>query len=53
MAQQVKDVVLSLQWLKSLPWCRIHPWPRNFLPHTMSVAKKKNKQKNIDSHVGC
>ena len=27
MAQWVKDLVLSLQWLGSLLWCRFDPWP--------------------------
>ena len=30
MVQQVKDLVLSLQWLRSLLWCRLDPWPGNF-----------------------
>ena len=30
MAQQVKDLVLSLQWLRLLWWYRYHLWPRNF-----------------------
>ena len=30
MAQQVKDPVLSLQWLGLLPWHRFDPWPGNF-----------------------
>ena len=30
MAQQVKDPVLSLQWLWSLLWRSLHPWPGNF-----------------------
>ena len=29
-AQQVKDPALSLLWLGSLLWCRVHPWPGNF-----------------------
>ena len=29
-AQWVKDLVLSQLWLRSLPWCRFDPWPRNF-----------------------
>ena len=26
----VKDLVLSLQWLRSLLWCKFSCWPRNF-----------------------
>ena len=29
MAQGVKDLVLSLQWLGSLRWGRFDPWPGN------------------------
>ena len=28
--QQIKDLALSLQWLRPLLWCRFHPWPGNF-----------------------
>ena len=30
MSQWVKDLVLSLLWLRLLLWCRFNPWPRNF-----------------------
>ena len=30
MAQQVKDLVLSMLWLGLLLWCTFDPWPRNF-----------------------
>ena len=29
-AEQVKDLELSLQWLWSLLWCRFDLWPGNF-----------------------
>ena len=29
-AQWVKDLILSLQQLRSLLWCGLDPWPRNF-----------------------
>ena len=29
MAQWVKDLALSLQWLRSLLWHRFDSWPRN------------------------
>ena len=38
MVQQVKDLVLSLLWLG------FDLWPRE-LPHTMSAAKKRKKNK--------
>ena len=28
--QQVKDLALSLQWLRSLLWLWLDPWPGNF-----------------------
>ena len=30
MAQQLKDLALSLQWLGSLLWHGFNPWLRNF-----------------------
>ena len=30
MAQQVKDLVLSLLWFGSLLWCVFDPWPKKF-----------------------
>ena len=30
MAQQVKDPILSLQWLWLLLWCQFDPWPGKF-----------------------
>lgn len=29
-SHQVKDLVLSLQWLRLLPWVGFDPWPGNF-----------------------
>ena len=40
-AQQVKDLVLSLQQLRSLLWCQFDLWPQE-LPHVMGAAKKKS-----------
>ena len=40
MAEQVKDLALSLQRLRSLLWCRFHPWPGE-LPQVMGVAKER------------
>ena len=48
MAQQVKDPMLCLQWLGSLPRCRFDPWPWNF--HMMDIAKKE-KEKGFELHI--
>ena len=45
-AQQVKDLALSLQKpgsLPSLPWYGFNPWPQE-LPNAMGAAKKKKKK---------
>ena len=42
MVQQVKDLVVSLQWLRSLLWCRFDSWPRNFF--MLQVQPKGNKK---------
>ena len=44
MAQQVKDLALSLKQLRSLLWHGFNPWPGSFCTH-----KKINKQK-VNSH---
>ena len=43
MAQQVKDMVLSLLWFRSVLWCGFSPWPGNF--HMLWVWQKKKKKK--------
>ena len=43
--QQIKDLALSLQWPRSLPWRRFHPWLGGKLPPATDVAKKKKKKK--------
>ena len=43
--QGVKDLALSLLWLRSLQWCRFNPWPRNF--HVPRPPKKEREQKAI------
>ena len=41
MPQQVRDLVLSLQWLGLLLWAGLDPWPKNF--YKLWVwPKKKN-----------
>ena len=42
-AQQVKYLVLSLQWLWLLLWRGCDPWPRNF--HMPWTRKKKKRCK--------
>ena len=37
--QWVKDLVLSLQWLGLLLWCRFDPLPRKF--HMLQMWQKK------------
>ena len=49
MAQKVKDLVLSLQWLRSLLCCGFSPWPRNF--HMPQAWPKKKKKKFKKNHV--
>ena len=39
-AQQVKDLVLSLVWLWLLLWHRLGPWPTGTFTY-LSVAKKR------------
>ena len=43
MAQQVKDLVLSLLWLKSMLLCGLDPWPGNFHMPQAQLKKKKNR----------
>ena len=46
----VKDLVLSLLWLRSLLWCRFDPWPGNFcMPQVWPKEKRKGKEKKIGS----
>ena len=52
---QVKDPVLSLQWLGSLLWCRFNPWPGNFHMPWAQPKKKKNlapKEKKVIDFKG-
>ena len=42
MVQQVKDLVLSVQRLRSLQWHGFSLWPRNF--HTLQVKLKKTEK---------
>ena len=50
MAQWVKDLALSLQWLGSLLWCRFDSWPWDWgLPSATGMAKKKKKKERNGS----
>ena len=44
MVQPVKDLALSLQWLRLLLWHRFDPWPGN--SHISQMWQKTNKQTN-------
>ena len=44
MVQQVKDLVLSLPWLRLLLWHGFDPWPGNF---HMPGMQPKNKQTGV------
>ena len=63
MAQQVRDPMLPLLWLRLLLWCGFDPWPGNAFHmlqrwqnthththnHTHTHKKKNKKQKNYAS----
>ena len=46
----VKDLALSLLWLRLLLWCTFHPWPGD-LPHALGVAKKRKTQEPIEFYI--
>ena len=46
-AQQVKDLALSLPWFRLLLWHRFDPWPGNFHMLWLQPKKKKKKKKKI------
>ena len=48
-AQKVKDLVLSLQWLRSLLWHGFNPWPRSFcMPQERSEEEEaKNRTRKV------
>lgn len=48
MAQWVGDLVVSLQWLRSLPCCGFDPWPRNVCAPGVWPKRKKRHQ-----HLSC
>ena len=42
-----KDLMLSLQWLGSLLWCRFNPWPKNFHMPQAWPKKKDTKEDSL------
>ena len=44
MAQWVKDLALSLQWLRSLLWHRFDPWSQDLLYAQAQAKKQTNKR---------
>ena len=44
MAQQFKDLALSLLWVWLLLWCGFDPWPKNF--YMLQVRPGSNKNNN-------
>ena len=47
----VKDLALSLLWLRSRLWCGFSPWPRNF--HMLQAQPKEKKIKNMEGWHNC
>ena len=53
MAQQVKDLELTLLWLWLQLRCEFDPWPRNFcVPWVQPFEKKKRKEKEKERKKG-
>ena len=50
MAQWVKDLVLSLQRLRSLRCCASDPWPWNFRGCSQNIKNKNTSQLNAATH---
>ena len=48
MAQQVEDLVLSLQCLRLLLWHGFGPWPGNFCMLQVQLKKEKKKKSPIN-----
>ena len=42
--QPVRDLALSLQWLRLLPWHGFNPWPGNL--HTPQAQPKKKRERD-------
>ena len=50
MAQQVKDLALSLQQLGPRLWLQVLAWEH---PHATGVAKKEKKKKKKEKRMDC
>ena len=48
MAQQVKNLVLSLQWLWLQLWHGFGPWPANFCMPWVQPKKKKRREITLE-----
>ena len=48
-AQQVKDLALSLPQLGLLLWCEFYPWPRNF--HMSQVWPKEGEEEEEEEEL--
>lgn len=44
-SQWIKDLALSLQWLRSLLWCRFNPWPWKFFQ-----TEERGEQSGGENH---
>ena len=53
MAQQIKDLELSLLWLGSLLWHWFNPWPWNFCMPQAQPKKKKPHKIFFVGHLWC
>ena len=55
MAQWIKDMVLSLLWLRLLLWCMFNPWPQNFCMPWVGASRppatKKEFCRNRETHI--
>ena len=52
MAQPVKDLILSPQWLRSLLWLEFDPWPRNFPMPWVWPKQQQQQQKPEGNDIG-
>ena len=50
MAQQVRNMALSLKWLGSLLWLGFDPWPGNFNGGEGQPKKKKKKEIRLSNN---
>ena len=52
MAQQIKDLPLSLLWFESLLQHGFYPWSRNFCMLWLWQKKKKKKKADLEFFLG-